>query len=749
MKSKLVWPLAVVAAVLAGVAISIAFFPTFFFADDTQAGAYGQWYKIGDRILAGDWSFVNPTVWQSGQYLAEGAWGLFSPVLWGIGLASHLVPSLLVFSTAVKVACLILGGLGAYLLAREFMASRPWSAVIAAAAPLAGFTLYMDAASWVNGLLAWSMWPLAWALTRRAVFRGKSIFPAVGVSLLLVGIGYVHGTLFLGLTIAATIVEALVARQRDQALRGIVIALFAGLFAIVVHLPSLLTAPVSARSTGLANTGLLTVDLSNLAASSSAIGAPDMGYFFSPGPNAPLLYIAWFVPLLAFVNWRTLLQRLKAESSLLIMLGLAAFAVLLPSDIGPLRFPVRLMPYLAMCVLLVVAIGLSTARLRPVTRTRFVTASVWYSLSIWFAFTQSPQFWRVMLYIWVAGVVVIWFAYRAYSARGLPFLKEPLFGRFTVRATPLVASVVMLLSVALLVPQHATHRQAPLRDYGVPTQVSDYRTQLDGAVGDVLVVGGPKVNEEADFPWSESVVSNLWYVTRVPVQNAYTSVFYAAYAEATCMDYNGITCPELYKDLFKPMPETGVPLVDLLGVSSVQVVKVGYPRSLFAEVPPDWHVVEDTPDTRLIVRDEPVAGAGGVVWTSPGTEVTVLHQDAMGVSFRVDEVGAEGGQVALSRIPWPGYRVDGAALAAEPVEGFLLGVDVADDAAGTVVTVSFFAPGWVVQAAAGLLIVLLAVGWMLLRRRGRRVLSNPDAPKSMVDRLAAATRRGDAPAPRP
>ena len=88
--------------------------------DDTESGAYGQWWQIGDRILAGDWSLLNPDVWQSGNYLSEGAWGIFSPPLWGIGLASHLFTDLVLFATIVKLLCLVIAALGIYALARGY-----------------------------------------------------------------------------------------------------------------------------------------------------------------------------------------------------------------------------------------------------------------------------------------------------------------------------------------------------------------------------------------------------------------------------------------------------------------------------------------------------------------------------------------------------------------------------------------------------------------------------------------------------
>jgi hypothetical protein len=103
--------------------------------------------------------------------------------------------------------------------------------------------------------------------------------------------------------------------------------------------------------------------------------------------------------------------------------------------------------------------------------------------------------------------------------------------------------------------------------------------------------------------------------------------------------------------------------------------------------------------------------------------VTLLHDDPMGSTFRVDAAPADGGTVALSLIPWPGYQVSGGHLREDPVDGFLLGVDVSAADVGETVTVSFWSPGWQVQVASAALVVLLTAAWavgrLVLRRRRR------------------------------
>lgn len=704
-----------VAAVLLGAALPLLVNRGYYFVDDTQAGAFGQWYEIGTRILEGNWSLINPLVWQSGNYLAEGAWGIFSPVLWLVGLWSHWAGNALVFSTVVKVICLVAGSLGTYLLARTFQVTRAWSAAVAAAVPFAGVTFYLDATTWVNGLLAWSMWALAFGLTRRAVFWAKSPTLAILACIGTVGIGYVHATIFLAIALLATIIEAFVARHRASIIRAFLIAFGAGFFAIVVHLPGLLTASTSGRRQDIVNTGLLTVDLSGLVASATAVGIPQVGMYGAYFPSAPLVYTSWMLPLFAFIAWRRLMPLLATRLSVVMLLGVALLGVLLPSDVGPLRIPVRMMPYFTVALLLILAIGMSLARVETISRRRFLAAAGYTVFAGVLTVYQGPQHAKVIMAAVIGVVAVLWIIYRIGSPTGLPAVPARWRDRGRKAQGWIVPGLAIAVTVGFIYPQHVVHPAAPLLDYQVPHLVEDYRALLTEAEGDVLVVGGPLNSQINSADWPETTVANLWYIPDAPVQNAYTSVFYPGYGDALCMQYQGVTCADLLPKLFNSNTDTGQDLADDLGVSSVLIVKSTVEEELWSVTPEGWHVAADTELTRLIVRDEPVAGAGSVVWHSEGTQVTVLNEDDMGVSFRVDEVGPDGGEVALSRIAWPGYVVDGGTLSTELVNDFMMGIDIPADSAGEVVTVAFRAPGWPMQVASGILLVILLLGWGLMR----------------------------------
>jgi hypothetical protein len=112
-----------------------------------------------------------------------------------------------------------------------------------------------------------------------------------------------------------------------------------------------------------------------------------------------------------------------------------------------------------------------------------------------------------------------------------------------------------------------------------------------------------------------------------------------------------------------------------------------------------------------------------VAWTSPGTSVSAVTYSATGTSFRVDQVPADGGTVALRLLDWPGYSTSVGSLT-DPVDGYLVTVHLPSSAAGSTVHVDFHPPGWFVEVGAWALALFAGAGWSVVAavrvRRSRR-----------------------------
>lgn len=712
-RSDLIWLAATVMVAFLGSLIPLLTNSRFYYYDDTQAGAFGIWFEIGTKLNAGEWPLFSDSGWGAGNYAAEGQWGIWNPLILLIGWLASGTPNIVVFSTILKITFLCVLAAGTFLLARSYKAAPEWSAIAGVAVTLTGFTVYMDAASWVTGLMVFSLLPLTWwGLRRMAIKEGNPIF-ALAPAYVLITIGYVHGTLMLVIVFLGLLLEAWLYAGRRGAVRLLVAGLVCGLIAMAVYLPGVLTAPVTARSGGIGNSGFLTPDLTGLYTAWVPGSLPQLTGWWGVFANVPLLYVAWFLPVLAVVDY----SKVKAagrELTALWVVGLVALALTLaPSDLGPLRFPVRLMPYVSLTVLLVLAVLVSRFRVPVLGRGRMaVTVGIVLS-GLYLAWSQSPTVRLAAIFglLAVSGIACLLFV--LYFPRLRPGFKGPV----------VTASGVLLVSMVIAAGQHVAFKAAPLPDFQMPDTPESYSRQLPGAQGGTFIVGDPtRLGAEI---WKETLASNAWYLNSAEVQNLYSPIMFAKYAEDLCISSHGWTCGAAAERLFQTDPTTGKVLADLLSVDTVQVLRDPGPPSnkAFSGAPPSgWHEVSKTADSVVWIRDQPQLNTGQMVWASEGTALSLVSESNQEIVIRVDRMGEAPGKAVLSRLAWPGYDVDGGAVAA-PLRGYLLAVDIPAGSAGKTVTVRFDPPGWPVVVGGIILAVGISAAWSsaeLVRHRRRR-----------------------------
>lgn len=678
-----------------------------YFVDDTVNGAFGQWYHLGTSLLQGHLPLLEPSAWSSGNLMAEGQWGFFNPLVILISITSTAIADAAVFTTVVKVVALALGAVGVFVLARE-LGTRPQFAFVAGAiAPFTGFTTYFDAPSWVTGLFAWSLMPFYWAFLLR-LSRNRSPLPVFIVGYLVISIGYVHGTIALAMITATTLVLRLVRRDRGAAVRVLGAGALLGLVAVAIHLTSVLTAPVTNRGgNAIYMDQFMTVDLSGLAMSSVSTALPQVAAWWWVGFTAPipLTYISCLIPLAAFVSWRRLRRIAPRILDVSVQLVVLLVFIMLPTVIGPLRYPTRLLPYLALCVILLIALGLDRA-LR-VTRTRVIIASTILLSASFLAWAQTPQYLKRLAFAAVIGAVAIAIVALARTAKNR-------------RRRALVASGLVLVSLAAFAFQQWAYPRSIWAEQGIPTEISQLKTPLAGSAGDTLVVGDPLSVEPSPELWEETLFANSWYVNPHPVVNRYQLLGFRGFNDQLCLGYLGETCPDLVSRLFEEREATGLTLADELALSSVQIIRSDETEDALDDPPAGWHVADDGTYTQLWVRDEPVPGAGGVVTHSPDLVVSDVSTQASSTSLEVKNRSDESGTIVFSRLPWPGYTTTVGSIV-EPTDGFLLTVEVPANFEGEL-SVDFRPAGWTATVTLLIGTTAAALAWaiaLLVRRRPR------------------------------
>ncbi|MFD4959967.1 hypothetical protein [Microbacterium sp. NPDC058389] len=705
LRGGLLWYLLSVAAVLLMALARIVREPRFFFWDDTQLGAFGQWYGLGTRILAGDLTILAPGAWQGGNYLAEGQWGIWNPVVWVIAVFTHVFDGATATVTVVKLLFLVLLCTGAYLLAREYGAAPWWAAVAGFTATAGGQTIFMDAPSWVTGLQNVALFALTWWALKRHVDRGRSPVPFFALSYVLIAFGYVFGAIELAVLLIVVLVEKIIRRSRAEIVRVLVLGAFAGFATVFVYLPGLLTSPVTVRSgSAILNDQFLNMDVGDLLTSPIATGTSSVRGYWGDLVPVPLQYVTWLLPVFILIatGWRRSLRELAIPLAVLVIT--TAF-VIGPSVLGPLRYPARMMPYVVLCVAVVFAVVATNGWNSRPSRRRVLIAVGATIAAGWLSWAAQPSSWLwvcIGVLVQSAAIVVVGYA----GARG---------GRDVgMRA----AAWTLVASLLVLVPQIYRYPSSPLGNFNVPSSVTamhDVGSDMDDGI---FTVGDVYSLQQHPDAYDESLLANLWYLTKKDAASVYTVLPFTTYAAELCVDIRGKTCPEALDALFEDREH---PLADDMALNTVVVIK-GDGLEDRPKAPEGW-TVTDSEYVWVLHRDEPVDRAGGVARASEGTSVTVLDRDDTSVRFTVDEVAASGGQVIFSRLAWPGYTVDGAELG-DPARDFLLTVDVTAEDVGKVVTVTFRPPGWGIELTSVILAGLLAVAWTIVfgvvRRRGQR-----------------------------
>lgn len=725
-----VWAAACVPTVLVALLLALLHDTRYFFYGDTQAAYYGWWYHLGAEVRAGHWPLLDPHAWRAGNLVVEGQWGLFSPLVIGLGLLATVAPGVLVTATAVKLALACVGALGVFALARSYDVPAPLAYLAGVAAPMGGMTQYLDLPSWVAGLMIWALFPWVWWACRRTMLQGANPAAALVLGYLLVTVGYVYGTIMLIFVLGACLLDARVARDRAMRNRVLAVGILLGLVALTVYLPAVLTAPVTVRDSGFGGFG-------------GKFSTDPLALFAAVLPTAsvhgtsmhllPYSYLAWFLPVLLWLDVDKVRKGWRPLAGLVALAGLILVVVDGPARLGPLRWPLRLHPFLVEVVVVLAVVALTRFAVRRPSGRRLALSLLWVGLAGVVALLRAPEMWSGhLLSVALVG---------GGTAAGWLMLR----GQRRIAVLAAGGAVLTLAAAAL---QHGYYPEPPSPQRNMPAALSAYQRPLAGARGDGMVVGDLDT-ELRDHPAAarDLLVGSAWYLNPHRVQNGYTTVSHHAFYERYCMSFQGATCPEALRTLFSTEPDTGQPRVDLLGVSTLLLVRADFSTRTLDNPPAGWRVVASSPWAVTWVRRQPVPGAGRPVWASDGTVVSTLSTDDRTARFEVKRVPPGGGRVVLSALGWPGYRADGGQVA-DPVDGYLLTVDVPGDAAGRVVTVRYSPPAWPVEVAAWWAAVVIGAGWCVVvwRRRRAQVSAASSSPATHPDRgTAAAAACGDEP----
>lgn len=693
----------VVVVTIVAALIRLARNPRFFFYDDTQLYALGQWHKMAQMLLGEGLSPISVEKWQAGNFVAEGQWGLLSPVHWLNALILLMFENQALGITVIKIATLALFAIGVYLLAK-CLGANPWvAAAIGAAVPAAGFTVYMDATSWYSGLFNSAAFVFAW-LGIELFLRRRNPVVFLFSAYLLVTFGYIFGVIVLMLLLTLYLGQQVWLRDYVAAIRVAIAVVFTALLSVTVFLPGVLTAPVTWRASGEIVRGkFLSLDGSDTASFLYPFTPTDMSSFHGEITYAPLIYVSVLLPALFLAprSW------LESSRKLFVPIGITIILILLvlgPTQAGPLRWPARLMPYVVVGLAAVAAIILSNNFRKHVSKAGLTLSLVWIFASGWIVFSEFPKS-KVVTGTTVTLALMLvgfYFLIKNRNQRG---------GRFFDDYGPRLAlGSAIVISLLVTIPQVIFFPSAPLRDFNVPVEKSALASVLPAKTG-VLQLGDVAPVMSNPDVYNYALFANLWYYSSSEVQNAYTPVGFAAYSEELCMNHQGITCPDALGTLLKVDQTTGLQIGELLGVNTLVLMNNSFDG---AEIPPlsGWTTLEVNEFTTVISRDNKTSPSGSVAWSSDGTNISEISNTDNLISFRVNSIG-DSPRAVFKRLAWPGYSTNSGSIV-EPTRDYLLTVDLGDVKPGEVVTVAYEPPAYPLLLISFALALVIGITWIVV-----------------------------------
>ncbi|WP_406282918.1 hypothetical protein OH799_35590 [Nocardia sp. NBC_00881] len=709
-----------------------------FYTDDTESQYAPLWVMLGRQLRAGQFPVMVPEHWMAGNYTIEEA-GLLNPPQLLIDLIAPSVGNLALYATVVKLIFAIILGLGVYRICLAYGAKAPWAAVAGTAIPFTGWLLFFDEASWMTAFTGTAWLVHAWAsgvryargpggsegpgggsLRNHVGLRGRRIehsgpIPTFVFLYLAISVQYIFPAVEAGLMIGAVAVGELVYQKKWRpSLRLLLVAVCAALAGLMTYLPSMMSAKVTWRGTAqINNDQFLTVPWSESLNASLPSTLPAFNSWWGYVQPMPVVYIAWFlIPALAFVDWSKALDSAREFTAPALFTVMALMWTAGPGTIGPLRWPVRVLPMVALGLLVLVCVLLGRFATFDGWRRRGVAAAVLIGLLWARSFSAAPRevVWHIVAALAVAalGAAVVWIG----RSRG------------TVAACALV--IVSTFPIAFL--QVWAAQPTPM-GWNLPENRSEMKAAFPDFPGTTLQLGDRMLiqpdERKLSGAYGSLVFGNYAKDLELTYVSGYTPNGHYWFGEMLCMRWDTSVCPDAYRRAFAAEPTTGETVVDLMKVDRVVLQRALYPDARDQSAPPGWKWVDYPGHEKYIVVLEREGGListqnGRVAAVHGGTATSVAESDT---TSRVRVSSVDGGRVVFARLGWPGYHVtlDGHDIPFAVVAKTFVAVDIPAGTTSGDLVLTWRPPGWQIGGAAALL-GLLGVGvleWAYLRGRRR------------------------------
>jgi hypothetical protein len=643
-----------VACAIAGAAFAWAVFTLnhrAFFNDDTQEAFAPMFMAIGQALAHGHWPALTLQMLNGGALVDEYQFGLFNPfTLFASLVISPFKDQALAEALFVGLHYAVLAS-GAYVLARNCGANRPFAALAAVTFLTNNFICYWLAGSWVAGLeaFAWMTWALAF-LVRAHESRVAWVATALATAMVMT-VGCYHVVVMLGMAVLVVGIVRWRMGDARQALLPVAASALGVLLAMAAILPVLATGAVAIRNGGLNNEGRLAMDLYGVLAPSSPFHFSHfLGFGHFGRIGTPFYFAGWYIlPLLPLIDWRKLGRPTPTLVVLAILAVLFVVATQGPEQVFSIRFPIWYLPALHLMLLTAFSVIATQAGFARPTRPR-IWGVVLITYFGWLASLQGNPETRAPALAAAVAILSLVALGAALSARWKAgYAVAGLIGTGVFAAT----THIMIPANGDQFDRHPPTAVAALSDLSaIPTTSSAFLGTIDEAV----IWKAPEI-QTAAMALAQGG-SNPF---------GYSPVGHRAFSYKFLLQLWGTPLPQAIPRLFQPTDMGGLAWADLLRIDKVVIPRVGErPAQVAALAGPGWRRGESRPDTVTLIRTAPAPrGPGSVAWTSPGLSLAAAGPaTAQHETLAVRARSGHGDKVVFDRLAWPGYRVT---LAGRPV----------------------------------------------------------------------------------
>ncbi|MQA86407.1 MAG: hypothetical protein GEV03_17680 [Streptosporangiales bacterium] len=726
LRSRLGWLAATAGSIAAVLAVVGAINPRFFYVDDKQNQFVPVMVHIGDRLRAGQLPVIEPALGQSGNFALDPQYGVFDPAHWLVALAMSSTQNMVWAAFAWSAVFLLLYGVGTAALLLRLGADGGWAAAGGLAAATSGFVFYWLAPNWTSTLasVAWLPWWLCAVHARRT--SPLAVAGIAAAAFLVVAGGWPFAWIFAAAALVGVAVEAwarrpATGRAADWIRPLLVRAAASGAGAaagLITAVPLISALDYTVRRDEVTNSGLLVPNLADVLAFMAPTLRGEIGAFGTFFLAAPVYFAGWFAVVLLWTTpWSRAVLRAPGVLSALVPLVVTLLLTQSPSDLGPLRWPVR---HLVGVHLFLIVFAVAAARTSKGLRARRV---------------------RTAQVAGIAGTVVAAGLLAWFRAPGVldhllgtaAVLAAALGVAVALRARPRLAGVIALVLSMGLVVGNAGRQSEPIGvDRGYPGVPEAPTLDLSGR--EPVLALYPRGDSGVDLEWfSQGVgVGMARLPTGTPTQPGYSSIGQKEWVYRFCvLSAHGYTCPDAATRLFHTEVTTGRRWIDLLGLRTVVVHDGEHLETWRRSATDDWRSVERSRDFVVFERTGPVPARGRVTAVLGGADVRPLGVNDREQSYAVRS--PSGATLVTRDLFWPGYRatLDGRPVEVQPFRGTLVSVRLPAGANGTLTVRDDPLRGGLALAFLVAAVALLLTALVLARGRARR--RRKDDPGAAVD----------------